>query len=96
MVAETLPPKRADAPVPHLSAGRYYTPQRYVIGWPSLDLVKIGSTSNKARVRRFMRTDGAELIDLAYYAAMADDLRAESWLHSHALVQWSAAFREQR
>lgn len=96
MVAPTLPaspPQRAPEIVEHLSAGRYLAARRYVIGWADHDLVKIGCASGAARVRRFTRTRGAELLDLAYYDRLYDDVRAEVWLDQAASALWPSAFR---
>src|SRR5690242_4261305 len=95
MMPQTLlpdsPPRRTAEPLLHRSAGRDLFAQRYVVGWPERDLVKIGCGSTQ-RVRRFTRTLGAELIDLAYYAHLYDDVRAESWLDRQASRLWPDAF----
>ena len=90
-VAEA-PPERSTEPVLHLSAGRHLFAQRYVIGWPALSLVKIGCGSSR-RVRRFLRTRGAELIDLAYYANLYDDVRSEVWLDAQVAQRWPRAWQ---
>ena len=87
------PPKRSPEPVPHLSAGRHLISQRYVVGWPSSGHVKIGCTSNYRRVRRFVSMRDGELIDLAYYDVLYDDVRSEVWLDRVARTMWPAAFR---
>lgn len=96
MVATMLPagpPKRTPEIVPHLSAGRYLAARRYVIGWAEHDLVKIGCTSGAARVKRFTRIRGAELIDMAYYDRLWDDVNAEVWLDQAASALWPSAFK---
>lgn len=86
------PPVRSAEPIPHLSAGRHLFAQRYVVGWPQHGLVKIGCSSSHQRVRRFLRTQGAELIDLAYYEHLFDDVRSETWLSTAALTEWPRAW----
>ena len=86
------PPQRTAAPVFHRSAGRDLFAQRYVIGWPEHGLVKIGS-GNGRRVKRFTSTPGAELIDIAYYAHLYDDVRSEVWLDRQAGLRWPQAFQ---
>ena len=89
----TSPPKRSPIPVPHLSAGRYLISQRYTVGWPERGVVKIGCTWSTRRVRRFSRSRGAELIDLAHYPNIYDDVRSEVWLQQAVGATWPAAFR---
>jgi hypothetical protein len=89
----TSPPRRSPEIVQHLSAGRYLAARRYVVGWPHAELVKIGCSSGRRRVRRFTATEGAELIDLAYYDRLYDDVRSEVWLSRCADVLWPTAFR---
>lgn len=84
-------PARTAEPVLKLSAGRYLYAQRYVIGWAEHGLVKIGC-GNRSRVQRFMRTRGAELIDLAYYEHLYDDVRSEVWLDKQANLRWPRAW----
>ena len=86
------PPVRTPSPVPHRSAGRDLYAQRYVVGWPRHSLVKIGCSSNNLRVRRFARTPGAEVIDIAYYESLFDDSRSEVWLSQQAAQRWQKAF----
>lgn len=86
------PPTRSDGPAPHYSAGRYLTAHRYVVGWPEHGLVKIGCSTNPARVKRFTRTKGAELIDVAHYARLYDDVRSECWLASRVERKWPRAW----
>ena len=89
----TSPPKRSPIPVPHMSAGRYLTAHRYVVGWQGVGLVKIGCTSNIQRVRRFVSMRDGELIDLAWYDVLYHDVRAEVWLDQVARTMWPGAFR---
>ena len=97
MMPQTLlpdaPPRRSADPVPHLSAGRFLAARRYVIGWRAHGVVKIGCASSPERVKRFLRTDGAELIDLAYYEHLYDDVRAETWLAIQAGRIWPSAWQ---
>jgi len=44
-------------------------------------------------VQRFSRSRGAELIDLAYYPNIYDDVRGEVWLQQAVGAIWPAAFR---
>jgi hypothetical protein len=67
--------------------------RRYVIGWPEHGVVKIGCSSGPERVKRFLRTTGAELIDLAFYERLYDDVRSESWLAIQAGRIWPSAWR---
>ena len=85
-------PPRADRPMPHLSAGRHYIPQRYVIGWPD-GVVKIGETWNgRRRWGRFLASGGA-MLDLAYYEDLGDALNGELWLERQVRSEYSRAFR---
>lgn len=92
LLEPTSPPKRSPEIVQHLSAGRYLAARRYVVGWPHADLVKIGCSSGPRRVRRFTATRGSELIDLAYYDRLYDDVRSEVWLAQCARSLWTGGF----
>jgi hypothetical protein len=84
-------PKRVDGPMPHLSAGRYLVPQRYVIGWPD-GVVKIGETWNgKRRWGTFISTGGT-MLDLAFYEELGDSSRAETWLQRQVGQTYCRAF----
>lgn len=72
-------PPRISAPLNHLSAGRYLSPQRYVIGWPD-GVVKIGETWHGSGRWSRLLARGGQMIDLAYYGELSDSVVAESWL----------------
>lgn len=85
-------PPRADGPMPHLSAGRYLVPQRYVIGWPD-GVIKIGKTMHgRRRWGRFL-SSGGTMLDLAYYEDIRDALRGEQWLDRQVHRKYRRAFR---
>ena len=90
MARRTNPPRVAE-PVPYLSAGRYYTPERYVIGWPN-GVIKVGSTSNGRRRWGMMLARGGIMIDQAYYVRAGQGVEAESWLHEQLAGIFPPAF----
>lgn len=72
-------PPRASAPVPHLSAGKHYIPQRYIVAWPD-GVLKVGSTWNgRQRWGKFLNR-GATMVDLAYYEKLGEALDGEIWM----------------
>lgn len=88
-------PPRTEAPVPHLSAGRYLVPQRYVIGWPD-GVVKVGNTwHGRRRWGRFVAR-GGKLIDLAHYEHLGEALEGEQWLQKQLARRYRPAFREKQ
>lgn len=65
--------------------------QRYVVGWPNLGVIKIGSTMNgRARWGTFLAR-GAALIDLACYDCSTT---AEAYLKSLIERDYAPAFQE--
>lgn len=72
-------PPRISTPLNHLSAGRYISPQRYVIGWPD-GVVKIGETWHSSRRWSRLLARGGQMIDLANYAEPSHSVTAEAWL----------------
>ena len=89
--AGTNPPNRVDSPTFHLSAGRYLTPSRYLVGWP-VGIVKVGSTwRGRKRWGQFL-SHGAELLDVAHYAKIGEELPAEVWLERQLLDLYPRAF----
>jgi hypothetical protein len=77
--------------MPHLSAGRIYVPQRYVVGWPE-GIVKIGSTSDGKKRWGPLLARGAVMIDLAFYPCFIEALEAEVWLRRQARARYEQAF----
>lgn len=76
-------------PASYYSAGQWYTPQRYVIGWRDHDVIKVGYTSiGRRRYGRFL-TRGGELLDLH---TSTDALDAERHLQQALARYWPAAF----
>lgn len=88
----TRNPARTENPTPHMSAGKLYTAQRYVVGWQD-GIVKVGSTmTGRARWGIFLNR-GARMLDLAQYQKLCDDLEAETWLHHQiACMGYKKAF----
>lgn len=75
-----------------MSAGKLYTAQRYLVGWPG-GIVKVGSTMiGRARWGAFLNR-GATMLDLAQYQNLCDDLVAETWLQEQIVgLGYSQAF----
>lgn len=87
-------PPRAPQPVPHLSAGRILTDQRYVIGWPE-GIIKVGSTSHGRRRWGTFLSRGGTMIDLANYAELGDSLQADNKTQAaHILGSAGAGYLE--
>lgn len=88
-------PPRADGPHPHLSAGRYLIPQRYLVGWPD-GIVKVGKTNlGKRRWGPFLSRGGI-MLDLAYYSTLGDSFTGEIWLQNRLQERFRLAFTERR
>lgn len=86
-----LKPKRLAEPVRYRSAGKWYSPQMYVVGWPD-GIVKVGCTANgRTRWGKFL-TRGAVLLDLAYFGGI-DDMNAELWLQDQLEARYPRAFK---
>ena len=83
--------RRESSPVEHLSAGKTYVPQRYVVGWND-GIVKVGSTWNGRQRWGTFLARGATMLDLAYYLPTGGDLDAEAWLQSHLEGRFARAF----
>lgn len=79
------------APEAHYSSGRWYLPQRYVIGWPAHDIVKVGTTSSGRRRYGAFLTRGGELLDLRNYRG-TEYLDAERALQATLGTHWTLAF----
>lgn len=95
MTRGTHNPRRANGPCPHLSAGRYLIPQRYVVGW--LDgIVKVGQTDLGRRRWGTFLFRGGIMLDLAYYSELADSSHAEIWLQKRLQERFKLAFTERR
>ena len=84
-------PQRLDQPFHFTSAGKIYSPQRYLVGWPD-GIVKVGSTDNgRKRWGPFLRR-GAEMLDLANYGKDGSEMHAELWLQAQLRSRFSRAF----
>lgn len=86
-------PPRAAGPSPHLSAGRYLIPQRYIIGWPD-GVIKVGSTWFGHRRWGLFTRHGGEVLDIAYYDEPGKDSQGEAWLQDQLKRSWRMAFRD--
>lgn len=91
----TFNPERTVGPVArHRSAGRWLTSARYIVGWESDGIIKVGSTMfGRARYGKFL-SRGAEIVDLAYYPELIDSLHAETWLLRRLGREFPAAFSD--
>lgn len=63
--------------------------QRYVVGWPELGIIKVGSTSNGRRRWGTFLARGAQIIDLACYECAVS---AEVGLHEAMGARYPKAF----
>ena len=85
-------PNRVGSPVRHQSAGRWLTSSRYIVGWETEGIVKVGSTIlGRTRYGAFL-SRGARLIEVAYYAELMDSLDAEVWLQRRLAEEFPPAF----
>jgi hypothetical protein len=83
-------PKRLTEPYQYRSAGKWYSSQMYVIGWPD-GIVKVGSTGNgRERWGKFLSRGGV-MLDLAYFKDCGD-LHAETWLQEQLDGLYPRAF----
>ena len=75
----------------HYSAGRWLLSQTYVVGWPSIGVVKAGSTmAGRPRYGAFL-SRGAVMLHLAAHP-FGGDLAVESSLHREMVARWPRAF----
>lgn len=75
----------------HYSAGRWLLSQAYVVGWPSIGVVKSGSTmTGRPRYGAFL-SRGAQMLHLAAYP-FGGDLDIESRVHAEMDARWPRAF----
>lgn len=89
----TFNPDRTNGEViRHRSAGRWLVSARYVVGWESDGIIKVGSTMfGRARYGKFL-SRGAQTVDVAYYPELMDSLHAEVWLLGRLSREFPPAF----
>ena len=75
----------------YYSAGRWFLNQVYIVGWPDLGIVKVGTTSNgRERYGPFLNR-GAELISLTSHKGLSY-LDIERRAHEVMETRWPLAF----
>lgn len=75
----------------YYSAGRWLLNQLYVIGWPDLEIIKVGTTSVGRRRYGPFLARGGEMLSLASYPS-CEHLDEESRLQSEMRARWPPAF----
>jgi hypothetical protein len=90
--AETNP-KPAESPFRFMSAGKWLTPERYIVGWPGHGIVKVGTTDHgRRRWAKFLGT-GAQIICRDFYDVPIHSLYAELWMHEVLGAEFPKAFQ---
>lgn len=80
-------------PPRQMSAGRWLTSTRYLVGWPEVGVVKVGSTMQGRRRYGVFLSRGAQILDLSHYERLMDSLHAEYWLMHQLGLEYPSAFR---